>query len=1157
LKNLYWPLIIFFFFILGKGAIAAEPLKLIRANTLNQQTSGSQRWLFLEGDVRFAKGNIRLNCEKAYHYEKENKLLLRENVTITDEETLIRTQEIDYLTDTDFLKAPGPTTILYKKRTLTANRLYADLDTKRYTAVGNVTLIDSVNQITADSVIYDDNLETAWLFGNASVIDTTAKSGFLGDKIYLHLNEKFLNDTQNARFVQYDSLGATILTVWGDTLDAYSDSGLFIAKWNVSIEKDSLRAVSDSLYYFTKDNIASLYGKPRIEMETHHLSGKKINLHLKEGRAQRMEALDDALMTTQMKGYTENDTVRLLLDKTSRLSGNKLDIFFTKENKLDFLEMKGMAASDYYVFEDSLYQGQNIASGDTVQMQFQNDSLLFIRISGGAEGKFIPQKETVDMDTTLLYYGETIHYQIPRQITRLSQSARLIYGDMNLDADTIRVEWGKNILTALPQITDTGYVNLPKMEQKGDDPIYGEELVYNMQTRKGRIRNAKTNVEDGIYYGEKILNRENTAFYVEYGRYTTCDEAEPHYWIEARQMKLIPNDKVFAKPLILKIDYVPLFYLPFGFFPTKKGGRQSGWLMPGYGSGAVSGRFLKGGGYYWAPNDYFDTKVTLDFYDKQGILLRNSTRYALRYHLTGNISGSYNNNFLTDSKQRSFDIKIIHNQNIGAKSRLAVNGSYTNNRNYYQSMGTSLEERLTQQLLSTATYTTRMGPFGVSANLSRTEDLVSGNVKATVPQISLSKNAAALFKKPAAGDKQNWYHKITYNVNSRFTNNYTSTLQNDSTFLSDTKNHLQHNGSLRFSDKFFGWLSLSPSLNWKEDWIMKYKSPYLENGIAATDSSGKMILEDIETFKRRGTYSASFSSSTKLYGIFPVNIGPLSAFRHVLSPSLSYSYQPDFSKNHHYVFDGVDDLGKTLRYDYFSGTLAGSTPSSESQSVSFSLGNQFTAKVLQKDGSSRKYDFLTMNLSSAYNFKADSLKLSPFRLSYRASQLPAGLAFSGNAGFDPYVYDLEKRKRIDQFYDIPRLTNFSFDTGFNFKEDKSDTSSTTAGISKWSGSLNLRYNYSASVPDKEVKTITAAASFSAQITPAWKLSYRANFDIFEGKLTYHSFSLYRDMHCWELKFDWTPGGMGQGYFFLVRIKSPSLRDIKVEKKGGRFKLPGF
>ncbi|HDR05310.1 MAG TPA: hypothetical protein ENN84_08730, partial [Candidatus Marinimicrobia bacterium] len=400
------------FIFLGNKSPAAEPLKLIRANTLNQQTSGSQRWLYLEGDVRFAKGSIRINCEKAYHYEKENKLLLRENVTITDKETQILTQEVDYFTDTDFLKAPGRTKIRYQNRTLAADRILAELESKKYIAVGNVVMIDSVNQLAADSVIYDDNRETAWLFGNASVIDTSAHSGFLGDEIFLHLESKFLSDTRNARFIQYDSLGAVLLTVWGDTLKAYSDSGLFIARRNVSIEKDKLHAVSDSLHYFTDKDFAALYGNPRIEMEAHQLSGNQINLHLKDGRAQRMEALDNALMTSIQKGYTQNDTVRLPLEKTSRLAGKKLDIYFTSQNKLQFLDMQGMASSDYFVFEDSLYQGQNIVSGDTVQMTFQNDSLITIRVSGGAEGKFIPENNTVEMDTTLLYYGQEIHYHI-------------------------------------------------------------------------------------------------------------------------------------------------------------------------------------------------------------------------------------------------------------------------------------------------------------------------------------------------------------------------------------------------------------------------------------------------------------------------------------------------------------------------------------------------------------------------------------------------------------------------------------------------------------------------------------------------------------------------------------------------------------------------
>lgn len=1156
------PALIFVFCSVSEAKI--DPLKLEKAATLNHQTRGAKKWIYLEGDVRFRKGNIRLFCDEAYHYEDEERLTLNEHVRILDDQTEIQTRFIEYFTATDDIRAPYPATIMYEHRSLTAKKVFGNLETELYMASGEVVIIDSVNRIEADSVVYDNLREYAWLFGNASVIDTSENTGFLGDRIEYDLKKQCLIDFENARFVQMDSLKMITMKVVGDTITAWSDSSYFIALRNVTVTKDSIRAVCDSLFFSNSDQRAELFGRPGIDFESQHLQGETMQITLKKNRAHRLIVDGKAQMKTLSSGYMQADSGDTLIRRESHLYGKYLTVLFGKDNDLRSLEMKGMATSEYHVFDDSIYQGINNASGDTVRMTFRGDSLQTIHIIQGAEGTFTPQGNAVQMDTTLRYFGRHITYDVNRRITWLDKEAKLIYGEMMLDADTIRVDWRSSLLYALPEISDTGLVHLPRMEQKGDDPLYGEQLVYNMETRRGRILQGKTQVEDGYYYGDRILNQETDAFFVAEGRYTTCDlPKDPHYWIESKEMKLVPNDKVFARPITLKIAHVPVFWLPFGFFPTKKGGRQSGWIMPTYGYSYSSGRYLKGGGYYWAPSDYWDTKATLSFYDKKGILYSNTTRYALRYYLTGSISTSYNNNFFTDSKLRSYDIKVNHNQTLGSSTRLTVSGSYTNNRNYYSSLGTTLEERLNQKLISNATLSTTLGPFGVSSNLSRTEDLISGNISSTLPQISISKNSAQLFKQKSSNSVQRWYHKITYNTNGSFKNQYTHEMQSDSTFEDDNSSLLGANAGLKFSDKFFGWLNLSPSITYEEKGVFEYQRPVLENDAAVTDSSGSLILEDLREFKRRGTYSGSMSASTKLYGIFPLQIGVLSAVRHVMSPSISYNYRPNFSDNENYVFHGLNDLGESVTYDYFKGTTAGSTSSTESQSMSFSLGNQFTAKLRGKDGQFNKYDFLTLNMSGNYNFMADSLNLSKLSVSYRASKLPANLAFSGSMSFDPYEYTRTSTgsiNRVNTYAKVPRMTYFSLDTGFNFKEKSSGEDSTKtvgSGFSKWSGALNLRYTLSTSDPQNEVKDISASTSFSAQLTPAWKLSYRANFDIFTQELTYQNISLYRDMHCWEMKFDWTPSGAGKGYALLIRIKSPSLQDIKVEKKSGRFNALGF
>ena len=282
-------------------------------------------------------------------------------------------------------------------------------------------------------------------------------------------------------------------------------------------------------------------------------------------------------------------------------------------------------------------------------------------------------------------------------------------------------------------------------------------------------------------------------------------------------------------------------------------------------------------------------------------------------------------------------------------------------------------------------------------------------------------------------------------------------------------------------------------------------------------------------------------------------------------------------------------MGNKILFDKFAGTLAGSTPKSESKSMSFSLNNIFQAKVL-KDQEEKKIDLLSWRLGTSYNFAADSMNLSNLRSSIR-SKIAGKLNIDISMTHDFYKYvqgvgRISEYNKNDKGMISPRLTNARFSTGFRFSGKKwADNSSDTTQIDStqknvdllspglnntskernssiksgnlWSTNISLSYNISAYNPEKTNKTFWVNTTSAFQITKKWKVSYRARFNMLERDLVNHSFSVYRDLHCWELSLNWTPGGLGQGINLRINVKSPTLRDLKYEKKGGLYSRSPF
>jgi hypothetical protein len=103
--------------------------------------------------------------------------------------------------------------------------------------------------------------------------------------------------------------------------------------------------------------------------------------------------------------------------------------------------------------------------------------------------------------------------------------------------------------------------------------------------------------------------------------------------------------------------------------------------------------------------------------------------------------------------------------------------------------------------------------------------------------------------------------------------------------------------------------------------------------------------------------------------------------------------------------------------------------------------------------------------------------------------------------------------------------------------------------------LNLSYNFLYSRPGFE-SNLTQAISFSGDVnvTSKWKVGFNSGYDVVAKQFTYTSMNVYRDLHCWEMRFNFVPFGLRKSYSLDINVKASVLQDLKLSRKRNWFDL---
>ena len=378
--------------------------------------------------------------------------------------------------------------------------------------------------------------------------------------------------------------------------------------------------------------------------------------------------------------------------------------------------------------------------------------------------------------------------------------------------------------------------------------------------------------------------------------------------------------------------------------------------------------------------------------------------------------------------------------------------------------------------------------------------------------------------------------------------------------LSKFRNGMKHNIPISTSIRVLKHFNLTPSFNLTERWYLNQIEKNWNN------NNSTLNTDTINKFTRAHDYNFSAGLNTKLYGLIESKKGKIAGIRHVISPSLSFTYRPDFSdvKYGYYKTVQKNNEGDTETYSIMRDGIYGSPSSSKSGKINFSLGNILGMKIRNKKDTVETVKKITLiqslGISSSYNIFADSLKMSNLRLNARTKLFNIfDITFSSD--YDPYLTNKNKNNRINQYEisnnnRLARLKSFTTSIGINiddksFKSDKKEDDENRDFYSiPWNLNANYSLNYNKGHQTSAFSDTIQSLTFSGKIkiTKKWKIGFRSGYDFDEKELTYSSVDIYRDLHCWEMLFNWIPIGNHQSYTLTIRVKAAVLRDLKYEKK---------
>ncbi len=605
-------------------------------------------------------------------------------------------------------------------------------------------------------------------------------------------------------------------------------------------------------------------------------------------------------------------------------------------------------------------------------------------------------------------------------------NSKVNYTNLELQADWITMNMDSSIVHAVGREDSTGNVKGQPVFKQGSDQYEPERISYNFKTRKAFIDNVYTQQGDGFLISEQSKRDSEGVMYVRRGKYTTCNAKHPHFYLALTRAKVRPGKDVVFGPAYLVVEDVPLpLAIPYGFFPFSKK-YSSGFIVPTLGDESIRGFYVRDGGYYFAINDKMDLKLLGEIYTKGSWGLSTQSNYRKRYKFSGNFYLSYQNtvegekNMPDYTKSTSFKVQWTHRQDAKANPTQSFSASVNfATSNYERNNLVSMynPQNYTQSTrTSSISYSKSFPKIGLtlSGTFNLAQNVRDSSISMTLPSLDITLARFYPFKRKKAAGKERWYEKIAMSYTGSLSNSI-DTKENllfKSNIIKDWRNGMRHSVPISATFNLFNYINITPQFNFTD-------RMYTHKVMKSWDEERQMEKNDtVWGFNNVYNYSMSVSANTKLYGFYTPLFGKrIQAIRHVFTPTVSFSYAPDFGASRYgyyasYVKTDADGTVSTVNYSPYSGSLYGVPGKGKTGNVSMDISNNIEMKIRTKNDSVKKISLIDeLGASLSYNMAAERRPWSDLSTRIRI-KTPWNYTFSMNAVFATYAYEFDEKGRV-------------------------------------------------------------------------------------------------------------------------------------------------
>ena len=871
-----------------------------------------------------------------------------------------------------------------------------------------------------------------------------------------------------------------------------------------------------------------------------------------------------------------------------------------------------MQSKFYHIAYFLFFFGLGIIRAQTTASTTLTDEVLLDSISKPVEKKPLLLAE--------VEYKAKDCVQIDRKNNKLIlyNEAELYYQDIELRAGIIILDYQTNEVNAGRIELDSTLVQYPFFKQ-GSNEVNPDSIRFNFDTQKALIWNSKSGQNGMDIFAALTKKQNDSVYFIKDARVSTAgkliggEDEGIDYYFKVRKGKIIPGGKIISGLTNMFIADVPTpVGLPFAYFPSSQT-KESGFIIPSIGESNLRGYYIQNGGYYLGLSDYFDLTLIADYYTNGSYGFRGDSQYNVRYKYRGTFSFRYENlinearGLPEYSKSTVFNVRWNHSKDPKSSPNSTFSASVNfGSSDYYRQSVNQLNSPnfLNNNLSSSISYSKSFPEYprvNISLTTAMSQNSQSKSVNLTLPTFQANMERIYPFA-PKVGAKKGLFQNINFQYTSRAENRIITTEEAlfGPSMFDNSKMGMKHTIPLSTNFKLFKYLSMSASANYDEVWTqntVRFSDYDPELGRAVKDT-----INNIGTFRQ---YSLSASLGTTVYGTF--NFGEdkkIQSIRHTIRPAISYTNKPSFER--YYDTYIVDADGNSAEYTRYQNSLFGIPSKALSNSMGISIGNNFEAKVRDKDSTAtgpKKIVLLNnLNISTSHNFAADSLRWSPLRMSSGFSLLQGKMSINFGSTFDPYALD-ENKVRVNKFNianggGLLRLTSANINMNYSFSstqlegnreegeedlEQRNQREATSSGgrdddlfgraedftdrrmndaentdpaptypsyRTKIPWDLKIAYSltYNNSRGQRDFSNNSLMFSGNVDLTPKWKVGVSSGYDFNGQGFTYTQLRFNRDLNSWRLNFSWVPFSDRASWNFFIGIKSDLLSDIKYEKQ---------